>query len=166
MIYFVVINILKKFMSKETKDKDIELLKFLGDRIRKKRKELKISQGDIANLLNVSDTQIYRYELGYSLIPLDNLLKLCELFNVDVYYFLSGKKKEKQENKSITIYPLNPDLDKVILAAKEIYDFGDEDLIVGVNNCINAMQVILKKRKDSRRNPNPVKKKRLAGDSK
>ena len=153
-------------MSKETKDKDIELLKFLGDRIRKKRKELKISQGNIANLLNVSDTQIYRYELGYSLIPLDNLLKLCELFNVDVYYFLSGKKKEKQENKSITIYPSNPDLDKVILAAKEIYDFGDEDLIVGVNNCINAMQVILKKRKDSRRNPSPVKRKRVAGDSK
>ena len=153
-------------MSKETKDKDIELLKFLGDRIRKKRKELKISQGDIANLLNVSDTQIYRYELGYSLIPLDNLLKLCELFNVDVYYFLNGKKKEKQENKSITIYPSNPDLDKVILAAKEIYEFGDEDLIVGVNNCINTMQVILKKRKDSRRNTNPIKRKRLAGDSK
>ena len=166
LIYFVVLNILKKFMSKETKDKDIKLLKFLGERIRNKRKELKISQGDIANLLNVSDTQIYRYELGYSLIPLDNLLKLCELFNVDIYYFLSGIKKDKQENQSVVKYPSNPDLDKVILAAKEIYDFGDEDLIVGVNNCINAMQVILKKRKDSRRNPSPVKRKRLAGDSK
>ncbi len=156
----------KKYMSKETKDKDIKLLKLLGEKIRNKRKELKISQGDIANLLNVSDTQIYRYELGYSLIPLDNLLKLCELFNVDIYYFLSGIKKERQENKSIAIYPLNPDIDKVILAAKEIYEFGDEDLIVGVNNCINAMQVILKKRKDSRRNPSPVKRKGLAGDSK
>ena len=153
-------------MSKETKDKDIKLLKFLGERIRKKRKELKISQGDIANLLNVSDTQIYRYELGYSLIPLDNLLKLCELFNVDIYYFLSDVKKERQENKSIAIYPSNPELEKVILAAKEIYEFGDEDLIIGVNNCVNAMQGILKKRKDNRRNPNPIKRKRLAGGSK
>ncbi len=116
-------------------------------------------------MLNISDTQIYRYELGYSLIPLDNLLKLCELFNVDIYYFLSGIKKEKQENKSIAKYPSNPDLDKAILAAKEIYEFGDEDLIVGVNNCINAMQVILKKRKDDRRNPSPIKRKRLAGNS-
>ena len=153
-------------MSKETKDKDIKLLKFLGERIRKKRKELKISQGDIANLLNVSDTQIYRYELGYSLIPLDNLLKLCELFNVDIYYFLSDVKKERQENKSIAIYPSNPELEKVILAAKEIYEFGDEDLIIGINNCVNAMQGILKKRKDNRKNPNPIKRKGLAGNSK
>ena len=59
------------------------------------------------------------------------------------------EEKNKLENQSVVKYPLNPDLEKVILAAKEIYEFGDEDLIVGVNNCINAMQVILKKRKDS-----------------
>jgi transcriptional regulator with XRE-family HTH domain len=147
-------------MSKEIKDKNIKLLKSIGEKLRSKRKELKISQGKIADLLDISDTQIYRYELGYSLIPLDNLLKLCELFNVDIYYFLGDIKKEKQENISIINYPANSELEKIIITVKEVYEFGDDDLILGVNNCVNSMQVILKKRqKQGRYRETPKKKK-------
>ncbi len=148
-------------MSKEAKDKNIKLLKSLGKKLRSKRKELKISQGKIADLLDISDTQIYKYELGYSLIPLDNLLKLCELFNVDIYYFLSDIKKD---DVSAVKYPDNPELKKMILTVKEIYEYGDDDLILGVNNCVNAMQVMLKKRQKQGRDRGTPKKKTNANN--
>ena len=154
-------------MVKEIKSKNDELFQFIGKKIRQKRKEIKVTQGTIANLLDISDTQIFKFETGESKIALDYLLKLAEFFNVPLEYFYSDfEGKNKLENQSVVKYPSNTDLDKAILAAKEIYEFGDEDLIVGVNNCINTMQVILKKRKNDRRNPNPVKRKRLAGNSK
>ena len=153
-------------MSKEIKDKNIKLLKSLGEKIRRKRKELKISQGKIADLLDISDTQIYRYELGYSLIPLDNLLKLCELFNVDIYYFLDDIKQEKQENISVVNYPSNPELEKRLLAIKEIYESMDENLIFGVNNCVDSMQAILKKREKQGRDRETVKKTKVEGNNK
>ena len=147
--------------------KNTELFKQIGLKIKAKRESLNLSQEKLGVLLDVDYRHIYHYEIGRTKIPIDYLLKLAEFFNVPLEYFCSDfEGKNKLENQSVVKYPSNPDLDKVILAAKEIYDFGDEDLIVGVNNCINAMQVILKKRKDSRRNPNPVKRKRLAGDSK
>jgi hypothetical protein len=31
------------------------------------------------------------------------------------------------------------------MTIKEIYEFKDDDIILGVNNCINSMQAILKK---------------------
>ena len=147
--------------------KNTELFKQIGLKIKAKRESLNLSQEKLGVLLDVDYRHIYHYEIGRTKIPIDYLLKLAEFFNVPLEYFYSDfEGKNKLENQSVVKYPSNPDLDKVILAAKEIYEFGDEDLIVGVNNCINAMQVILKKRKDSRRNPNPVKRKRLAGDSK
>ncbi|MCL4498328.1 MAG: helix-turn-helix domain-containing protein [Deltaproteobacteria bacterium] len=147
--------------------KNRELFKQIGLKIKAKRESLNLSQEKLGVLLDVDYRHIYHYEIGRTKIPIDYLLKLAEFFNVPLEYFYSDfEGKNKLENQSVVKYPSNPDLDKAILAAKEIYEFGDEDLIVGVNNCINAMQVILKKRKDSRRNPNPVKRKRLAGDSK
>jgi transcriptional regulator with XRE-family HTH domain len=148
------------------RNKNIELYKYIGKKLKKKRIEVKLSQEKIAEKLDVDYRQIYYYETGKSKIPLDNLLKLCEFFNVDIYYFLGDIKKEKQENLSVINYPDNPELEKIIVTVKEVYEFGDDDLILGVNNCVNSMQAILKKRKDERRNSNPVKKKRLAGNNK
>ncbi|RZD16695.1 MAG: XRE family transcriptional regulator [Candidatus Acididesulfobacter guangdongensis] len=149
-------------MSKEIKDKNLKLLKSIGEKLRSKRKELKISQGKIADLLDISDTQIYKYELGYSLIPLDNLLKLCELFNVDIHYFLGDIKKEKQENISVINYPSNPEFAKRVVMLKEIYDFNYEDLNLGVNNCIDSMYAILKNREKQGRDRETPKKKKNA----
>ncbi|MCL4428058.1 MAG: helix-turn-helix domain-containing protein [Deltaproteobacteria bacterium] len=153
-------------MSKEIKNKDIKLLKSLGEKIRNKQVELKISTGNVAEFLNISDTQVYRYESGDSLIPIDNLLKLCELFHVDINYFIGDIKKEKENNFCIANFPSDPELEKRIAVLKEVYALGDESLKFGINNCIDTINAVLKKLKDDRRNPSPVKRKRLAGDSK
>ena len=48
-----------------------------------------------------------------------------------------------------------------MIAVKEIYKSEDEDLILGVNNCVDSMSVILKKRQEQRRNNGTVKKTRM-----
>ena len=125
-------------MVKEKKSKDDNLFKFIGKRIRQKRKELKISQGTIADLLDISDTQIFKFETGESKIAIDYLFKLADFFHVDINYFFP-------ENEKNTNFFTNPELDKIIMAVKEIYEFKEDDIILGINNCVNSMQAILKK---------------------
>ena len=146
-------------MVKEKKSKDDNLFKFIGKRIREKRKELKVSQGTIADLLDISDTQIFKFETGESKIALDYLFKLADFFHVDINYFFP-------ENEKITHFSSDPELEKIIMTIKEIYEFKDDDIILGVNNCVNSMRAILKKRQNSGRNQGNVKRKRLANNSK
>ena len=138
-------------MVKEKKSKDDNLFKFIGKRIRQKRKELKVSQGTIADLLDISDTQIFKFETGKSKIALDYLFKLADFFHIDINYFFP-------ENEKITHFSTNLELDKIIMTVKEIYEFKDNDIILGVNNCVNSMQAILKKRQEQRRDRKPDKK--------
>ena len=138
-------------MVKEKKSKDDNLFKFIGKRIRQKRKELKTSQGTIADLLDISDTQIFKFETGESKIAIDYLFKLADFFHVDINYFFP-------ENEKNTNFSTNPGLDKIIMAVKEIYEFKEDDIILGVNNCVNSMQVILKKRQEQKRDRKPDKK--------
>jgi transcriptional regulator with XRE-family HTH domain len=151
----------KEKKSKEKKFENAALLKAIGEKIRTKREELKLSQGEIADILELSYTQIYHYETGRSEIPITNLLRLCEFFNVDIHYFISEIKNENQEKLSIVKYPENPELEKRIVAVKEIYKSENEDLIIGVNNCVDSMSIILKKRQEQRRDNGTVKKTRL-----
>ena len=144
-------------MPKEKKYKNTALLKFIGKKIRIKREEFNLSQTEIADILEVSYTQIYHYETGRSEIPLTNILKLCEFFNVDISYFLSDIKNEK----SIAKYPENPRLEKTIHTVKEIFEFNDEDLIFGLEKCVDAINPILKKRQEQRRDSGTVKKTRV-----
>ena len=138
-------------MVKEKKSKDDNLFKFIGKRIRQKRKELKKSQGTIADLLGISDTQIFKFETGESKIAIDYLFKLADFFHVDINYFFP-------ENEKNTNFSTEPELDKIIMAVKEIYEFKEDDIILGVNNCVNSMQAILKKRQKQRRDRRPDKK--------
>lgn len=138
-------------MVKEKKSKDDNLFKFIGKRIRQKRKELKVSQGTIAGLLDISDTQIFKFETGESKIALDYLFKLADFFHVDINYFFP-------ENEKITHFPSDSELEKIIMTVKEIYEFEDDDIILGVNNCVNSMQAILKKRQNKGRGRKPDKK--------
>jgi transcriptional regulator with XRE-family HTH domain len=144
------------------RNKDIDLFKHIGLKIRSKRKELKITQEKLAEMVDVDYVQIYHYEIGRSKIPIDYLLKIAKFFDVDIYYFLGDIKKEKQENNSVVNYPSNPELEKRIMMLKEIYEFNYEDLNLGVNNCIDSMYAILKKREKQGRDRETPKKKKNA----
>ena len=70
--------------------------KIIGQRIRKKRKELKISQMKLADKINVTFQQIQKYESGNNKTFSIRLLQIAEALNTDIIYFVQGIKFQEQ----------------------------------------------------------------------
>lgn len=69
-----------------------EDLKEIGIRIVERRKELKLTQEQIAERMNVSIQMISNIERGNKAIKIDNLLKLCNILKTSTDYILTGKR--------------------------------------------------------------------------
>ena len=56
------------------------------ERIRALREDNDYTQSRIAGLLNIGQNTYADYELGKTRIPLDSMIKLAKLYNVDMNY--------------------------------------------------------------------------------
>ena len=63
----------------------------LGERIYKLRTEKEMSQGDLADALEVSRQSISKWETNGSVPELDKLIKLSEIFGVSLDELLTGQ---------------------------------------------------------------------------
>ena len=68
----------------------------LGERICKLRAERNMSQGDLAEALEVSRQSISKWETNGSVPELDKLVKLSELFGVSLDELILNKKPAQQ----------------------------------------------------------------------
>lgn len=71
-----------------------EDLKEIGIRIVERRKELKLTQEQVAERMNVSIQMISNIERGNKAIKIDNLLKLCNILKTSTNYILTGKRTD------------------------------------------------------------------------
>ena len=62
----------------------------MGQRIRRLREQLKLSQGDVAERLGVSRVAIIKYELGQTR-PVRHLERLASILNTTADYLLTGR---------------------------------------------------------------------------
>ncbi len=69
-----------------------EDLKEIGIRIAERRKELKLTQEQVAEGMNVSIQMISNIERGNKAIKIENLLKLCDILKVSTDYILNGRR--------------------------------------------------------------------------
>lgn len=67
----------------------------LGERIYKLRTEKEMSQGDLANALEVSRQSISKWETNGSVPELDKLVKLSEIFDVSLDELILDKKSQE-----------------------------------------------------------------------
>ena len=67
----------------------------IGQKIKNKRKELNLTQEYLAKEINISRQAVSKWEKGMSEPSMENLVKLSEIFGVDVGYF----KNEEDESK-------------------------------------------------------------------
>ena len=67
----------------------------IGQKIKNKRKELNLTQEYLAKELNISRQAVSKWEKGMSEPSMENLVKLSEIFGVDIGYF----KNEEDESK-------------------------------------------------------------------
>ena len=64
-------------------------------RLKDLREDKDILQKDIAKILNVSQTNYSKYELGKINIPIETLKKLAIFFNTSIDYLLGLTNEEK-----------------------------------------------------------------------
>ncbi len=88
----------------------------LGERVSKKRKELGLSQTDLANKVGVSYAQIGRYETKGVQPPAEVLNKIADELNTSIDYLINGESSEKAINslKTTEVESL-PEKDKNII---------------------------------------------------
>ena len=67
------------------------LYRDMGRRIHNRRKELKLTQETLAEIMDVSVQMISNLELGKKAIRPENLIKLCEALNVSSDYILMDR---------------------------------------------------------------------------
>jgi transcriptional regulator with XRE-family HTH domain len=63
------------------------------ERLKSLRKEIKMSQSDVGEILGIMQTVYSRYERGAGTIPVEHLLKLADLYNVSTDYILGRTNK-------------------------------------------------------------------------
>ena len=80
----------------------------LGETIYRLRTERNMSQGDLAEALEVSRQSISKWETGGSVPELDKLTKMGELFGVSMDELILGKKEEKEAPPAAPTAPTAP----------------------------------------------------------
>lgn len=78
----------------------------LGETIYRLRTERNMSQGDLAEALEVSRQSISKWETGGSVPELDKLTKMGELFGVSMDELILGKKEEKEAHSAAPAAPV------------------------------------------------------------
>lgn len=63
-----------------------------GQLISKKRKELNITQKDLASKLHITDKAISKWERGLSFPDISMLIPLSEVLNISLYDLLKGEE--------------------------------------------------------------------------
>ncbi len=73
----------------------------LGERIYELRNEKNLSQGDLADRLDVSRQSISKWENNMAVPDLDKLIKLCDVFEISLDE-LTGREKVERNTNAIT----------------------------------------------------------------
>ena len=72
-----------------------QLLKDMGQRIIKRRKQLRLTQEELAEKIDVTAQMISTAELGKKAIRPENMLKICHALDISADYLLTGEISKK-----------------------------------------------------------------------
>ena len=74
--------------------KGVDDMKY-NERIRDLREDKDLTQTEVAEVLNTSQTVYSRYEIGIRALPIEHLIKLCKFYNVSADYILGFTNNPK-----------------------------------------------------------------------
>lgn len=74
---------------------------YVGQRIRERRKQLKLNQTQLAGMMGFSYQQMQKYESGASQISVSRLLQFARVLNVKPNYFYEGISVEEEIGQTI-----------------------------------------------------------------
>lgn len=70
------------------------------ERLKEIREDKDYKQSDIAKVLNTTQQQYSKYELGLQVIPVERLVKLAKFYNTSVDYLISLTNERKPYPKA------------------------------------------------------------------
>lgn len=110
----------------------------IGERIKERRKALKMSVDELARRLGKNRATIYRYENGeIENLPLDVLEPIAKALNTTPA-FLMGWQEEQQKNSALADIVLRARQDNEFMSVLEIMYDLDPDKIAGVKQMLAA----------------------------
>ena len=71
---------------------DSRQLQEIGNRIQNRRKQLGLTQEQLAEAMNVSIQMVSNLERGNKAIRIDNLINLSQILDISTDYILTGRK--------------------------------------------------------------------------
>lgn len=110
-----------------------------SEKLKKLRKDKKITQEELAKIINVERSSIGKYESSNTIPSNDTLIKIATYFNVSIDYLLG--KTETPNNTPANIYPISkkkfPLLGE-IACGKPIFASEDRESYIMAGTDINA----------------------------
>lgn len=73
-----------------------ELLSAIGGRIAARRRQLRLTQEELADRMDVSPQMISYAEQGHKAMRPENLIRLCAALDVSADYILTGRGREPE----------------------------------------------------------------------
>lgn len=70
------------------------------ERLKEIREDKDYKQSDIAKVLNTTQQQYSKYELGLQVIPVERLVKLAKFYNTSVDYLIGLTNERKPYSKA------------------------------------------------------------------
>ena len=91
-----------KWSRKDYTPEEIAYIKFIGLKIKKRRKQLRLTQSDVGKLIFTTFQQVQKYEKGTNIINNIKMERIRQALNIPQYRigFLMNKYNKKYDNKS------------------------------------------------------------------
>lgn len=125
---------------------------FIGQRIRERRKLLRLSQSYLAEMMGLSYQQIQKYEIGASHVSAGRLLEFAGALNVPLGYFFDGLKLEETLGKRVQssviqrtrtqplhILLIESNPDDVLLFSRMLNECAEGAMVCSAHNAEKAM---------------------------
>lgn len=102
----------------------------IGERIKKRRKELKLSQEELAEMLDVTYQQVQRYENGANRLNVENIQVIANALSVSLsYFFETYKAAVIAEEQSLYLASAE---NKLLRYFKKIKNSGSKNIVIQV----------------------------------
>lgn len=112
------------------KTKKIKTSREIGEKVKKKRRELGISQEELAERLGVTYQQVQRYENGMNKLNVENIQVIADALDAPVSYFFGNGRKDIVSEELTPYLPV--DESKLLGYFKRIRRKNLRDLVLQV----------------------------------
>ncbi|MFQ5455812.1 MAG: helix-turn-helix domain-containing protein [Nitrospirota bacterium] len=115
----------------------------VGERVKKRRRELGISQERLAEIIGVTYQQVQRYENGTNRLNVEKIQIIADTLDVHVSYFFEDKRTIDTNMVSEGLSPpyISGDEGKLLKYFKRIRDSRYRDIVIQVARLISRVRV-------------------------